>query len=484
MKNETLKTKTLKGFFWSFSELLSRYGINFIIQILLARLLLPEDFGIIGMITIFIAISQSIIDSGFGNALIREKKNTEEDYSTVFFFNLITAIILYIVLFFSANTISSFFSQPKLTSILRVLSIVLIINSFGLIQRTILTKNIDFKTQTKIVLLSSVISGIVAIGLAYFGFGVWSLVFRNIIMQFLQSFLLCFYNRWKPLFVFNPDSFKRLFGFGWKLLVSGLINTLYKNIYLLIIGKFFSTVDLGYYSNAKKLSEIASSMITSSVQKVSYPVLSSIKDNKDQVLKGYKKILTHTVYISFFVSTILAASAENLIPFLFGEKWVSSVSYFQILCFSSMLFPVHAINLNILKVKGRSDLVLKIAIIKNTISITGIILVLMFKRNIILLLWFNVFISVLSYYINSYNSKILINYSFFEQIKDILPCFFLTVIMGIIVYLIGKIPVSTFPRLILQISLGMSIYFLLSKKFKIQGYQISDIIIEKFKAKR
>ncbi len=267
-QQNTLKKKTISGLFWSFSDLIANQGIRFIIQIVLARLLLPEDFGIIGMITVFIAVSQSIIDSGFSNALIREKDSTQEDYSTVFYFNLFMSIALYIVLFFSANAISVFFKAPKLISILRVLLLVLIINSFGLIQRTILIKNIDFKTQTKISVISSIISGIVAIFLAYLGFGVWSLVIQTLLMQFIQSLLLSFSNKWLPSLVFSMDSFKRLFGFGWKLLVSGLINTLYNNLYYLIIGKAFSASDLGYYTNAQKLRDTVSQSISTSVQKL------------------------------------------------------------------------------------------------------------------------------------------------------------------------------------------------------------------------
>lgn len=288
-ENNSLKEKTIVGLLWSFSDLIANQGIQFIIQVILARLLAPKDFGIIGMITVFIAISQSFIDSGFSNALIREKKPSQEDYSTVFYFNLIMAILMYIILFISAEAVGSFFEEPQLMDILRVISLVLIINSFGLIQRTMLTKNINFKTQTKINLISSISSGIIAVIFAYMGFGVWSLVIRTLSMQFIQSILLCISNRWVPSLLFSIDSFKRLFGFGWKLLISGIINTLYDNLYFLIIGKVFSAVELGYYTNAQKLRDVASQSITSSVQKVSYPALSSIKEEEEKLRFAYKK---------------------------------------------------------------------------------------------------------------------------------------------------------------------------------------------------
>jgi O-antigen/teichoic acid export membrane protein len=281
--------------------------------------LLPKDFGIIGMITIFIAVSQSIVDSGFGNALIREKNTTQEDYSTVFFFNLLTSVVLYFILFFSSPVIANFFLEPKLILIIKVLGLILIINSFGLIQKTILTKKIDFKTQTKVVLISSVISGVVAIVFAYLGFGVWSLIFRNLIMQFLQSLMFSIYNKWTPSFIFSWDSFKRLFGFGWKLLVSGLINTLYNNIYLLIIGKVFSAVDLGYYTNAKRLSEIASSSVTTAVQKVTYPVLSTLKDDNELLSKDFFETFNF-MYISMEQSCLVLLNSTLEEPIILVFK--------------------------------------------------------------------------------------------------------------------------------------------------------------------
>jgi len=322
----SLKAKTISGLFWSSSDLIANQGIRFFIQIILARLLLPQHFGIIGMITVFIAISQSIVNCGFKNALIRENDSSQEDYSTVFYFNLIIAVLLYIVLFITAPAISEFFNESQLIPILRVLSIVIIINSIGLIQRTLLIKKIDFKIQTKISIISSVVSGGIAIVFAYLGYGIWSLVIQNITMQFIQSFMLCVSNRWIPSLVFSMDSFKRLFGFGWKLLVSGLIDTLYKNIYYVIIGKFFSATSLGYYTNAQKIRDVASQSITTSVQKVSYPVLSSIQNDSERLRNGYRKIIKNSVFITFPIIIGVAAVAEPFIMIVFGEKWINSIS--------------------------------------------------------------------------------------------------------------------------------------------------------------
>lgn len=477
-EKSTLKKKTIYGLFWSFSDLIANQGIQFVILVILARLLVPEDFGIIGMITVFIAISQSFIDSGFTNALIREKEPSQEDYSTVFYFNLAMAVLMYIVLFSSAGSISRFFKEPQLISILRVLAIVLIINSFGLIQRTMLTKSINFKTQTKISVISSILSGIIAIIFAYRGFGVWSLVIKTLTMQLIQSILLCIYNSWIPSLVFSIDSFKRLFGFGWKLLVSGLIDTLYNNLYFLIIGKSFSAVELGYYTNAQKLRDTASQSITTSVQKVSYPVLSSIKENEDKLRAAYKKIIKTSVFITFPLMTGLVAVASPLIRLVFGQKWEKCIAYFQILCFVGMLFPLHAINLNILQVKGRSDLFLRLEIIKKVIGLILIAIVLFLEAGINGLLWTAVLSSYIAYFINSYYSAELLSYSTIEQIRDITPVFIASMIMAIVVYSSGGLlPNNNLVQLLVQIIIGVVAYVSICKIGRIEQLStVSDLL--------
>lgn len=482
-QQNSLKKKTISGLFWSFSDLVANQGIQFIIQVILARLLVPKDFGIIGMITVFIAISQSFIDSGFTNALIREKELSQKDYSTVFYFNLFMAILIYVILFFSAGAIGKFFAEPQLIAIVKVIGLVLIINSFGLIQRTMLTKNINFKTQTKINVISSIVSGIIAVVFAYIGFGVWSLVIKTLVMQLIQSLLLCMYNRWIPSLVFSMDSFKRFFGFGWKLLVSGLINTLYNNLYYLIIGKVFSASDLGYYTNAQKLRDTASQSISTSVQKVGYPVLSSIKEDEDRLREGYKKIIKTSVYITFPLMIGLAAVANPLIRLIFGPKWINSIQYFQILCLSGMLYPLHAINLDILQVKGRSDLFLGLEIIKKAIGLLSIAIVLYFKLGIMGLVWALVINSYIAYFLNSHYSSELLNYSTMQQIRDITPAFIASIVMGIIVYLSeGILPSSNFIRLLLQAFIGVIVYVGVSKIGGIEEFNtVYELMISAFR---
>ncbi|MDM0890783.1 lipopolysaccharide biosynthesis protein [Clostridium perfringens] len=483
MGTDALKKKTLTGLFWTFTEVISNQGIQFLIQIFLSRLILPEEFGLIGMITVFIAISNSIIDSGFSNALIREKEVNQNDYSTVFYFNLITAIVIYVILYFSSPMISVFFAQPKLSLILRVLAITIIINAFGIIPRAILTRKINFKAQMIINISSSLVSGFIAIILAYKGFGIWSLVFRTIIMQFMQALMLSIVNKWRPSLVFSKNSFEKLFGFGWKLLVSGLIDTIYNNLYYMVIGKMYSASDLGYYTNAQKLRDIAATSISTAVQKVSYPVLSCMQ-NEEEVLKNmYKKIIKSSVYITFPVMFGLAIVARPLILILFGDNWSKSIIYFQILCLAGMLYPLHAINLNILQVKARSDLFLKLEILKKCVSIILIAIAILSKWGVIGLIWMQVVSSVISFFINSYYSKSIIGYSTLNQMKDILPILIITLFMGITTYFIGTfVPNYNFIKILIQISFGSIFFIVISYMFKIKEFfSILDIMKKIFK---
>ncbi|MBA9025653.1 lipopolysaccharide biosynthesis protein [Peribacillus huizhouensis] len=468
-ETSSLKRKTISGLFWSFADLVANQGIQFILQIILARLLLPEHFGLIAMIAIFIAISNSIIDSGFTQGLIREKDANQEDYSTAFYFNLFMAFVMYIVIFILADTISAFFGEDQLVPILKVLSLVLIFNSFGIIQRVLLIKKVDFRTQTKINIISGIISGIVGIIFALKGYGVWSLVVKTLLMQLIQSLLLCFFIKWIPSFVFNVNSFKRLFGFGSKLLVSGLIDTIYNNIYFIIIGRVFSTAQLGYYTNAVKLRDITSQSITASVQRVTYPVLSGMQEDGERLKHGFRKIIKTSAFINFPIMLGLAAIANPLIHLFYGDKWTSSILYFQLLCVAGMLYPLHAINLNILQVKGRSDLFLLLEIIKKSVLTVFIILSLWFQLGIIGLIWAAILNSFVSLFINTYFSAKEISYALKEQITDLVPIFVMTIFMVGVVSLSGMIlPEGNVIKLVSQISIGIVIYVVVSKLAKIE----------------
>ena len=338
--SESLKDKTVKGVGWSFADNIANTGVSFVVGLVLARLLTPEEYGLIGIITIFIMVFNSIVDSGFSNALIRKKDASDKDYNTVFITNLLLSVLLFVVLYNCAPAISRFFDQPQLIPLTRVMGSVVIINAFAIIQRTILVKQIDFKTQTKVSLISSISSGVVGIGMAIGGMGVWSLVGQQISRQLLNTLFLWVYNKWWPKLQFSLDSFRELFNFGWKLLVSGLIDTVWKQVYQFVIGKFYTTETLGQYTRAQQFSSIFSSNLTTIVQRVSYPVLSSIQDEKERMKAAYKKVIKTTMLVTFVCMLGLAAVAKPMVLVLIGEKWLPCVTFLQILCFSMMLYPL------------------------------------------------------------------------------------------------------------------------------------------------
>jgi teichuronic acid exporter len=449
----SLKQKTVNGLMWSFAENMANQGTNFIIGIVLARLLVPRDFGLVGMITIFIAVSQSFIDSGFSQALIRKKDCSQSDYSTVFYFNLLVGIFFYVILFFAAGAISVFFNEPQLTLLVRVLGINLIISALSLIQVTQLTKRIDFKLQTRITVLFSIGSGLLSIWMALNGYGVWSLVAKSLSQYALQSFFLWIWNGWRPSWLFDKKSFKEMYAFGAKLLVSGLIDTVFKNIYYLVIGKYFHAVELGYYTRADQFQNLPSQNLTGVIQRVSYPVLASIQDDAPKLKSAYKKLIKSSMLLSFVFMFGLAAVAKPLVISLIGVKWLPCVIYLQLLCFVGALYPLQALNLNMLKLQGRSDLVLHLEIVKKAIFVPMIVIgVFLGIKALILGMLIG---SIFAYFLNSYWSGKLIGYSSWEQLRDIMPSFLLALLMGMAAYAAGTIlKTAPWQTLIIQVMIG------------------------------
>jgi O-antigen/teichoic acid export membrane protein len=476
----SLKQKTVSGLLWSFIDNFSKLGLTFIIGIILARLLSPSEFGLIGMISIFIALSQSLVDSGFTQALIRKKECTQADYSTVFYFNLLVGFVLYLVLYLSAPSISRFFEEPQLNLIVKVIGLGIVINAFTIVQRARLTKEINFKLQTKISIIASVVSGTIGIVMAYSGYGVWSLVFKTLMGFFFSSVLLWIWNKWKPTLVFSKNSFKELFSFGYRLLLSGLIDTVYRNIYLLIIGKYFSAAELGFYTRADQFNNLPSSNITSVIQRVSYPILTEIQDDVPRLKIAYQKIIKSTMLISFVAMMIMAAVAKPLILSLIGEKWLPSVIYLQLLSFVGMLYPLHAINLNMLNVQGRSDLFLRLEIIKKILAIPVILMGILLGVKMMIVAM--IFLSLIAYFLNSYYSGQLIGYSSLQQVKDIFPSFVLATFIGLVIYSLGiYLTLPNYVILITQLLAGGFLFFTLGELFKMKDYEyVKEIFVSKF----
>lgn len=479
---ESLRDKTIRGVGWSFIDNIASSGITFLVGLVLARLLSPSEYAIMAIIAILVAVSNSIIDSGFSNALIRKVRVERMDYNTVFYFNLLASIILYLTLFFASPAISSFFKEPILVEVVRIVGFVLIINALGLIPRTIFVREINFKLQTKISLISSICSGTVGIGMAVLGMGVWSLVGQQLSRQLLNTLFLWIYCHWRPIWEFSIQSFKELFGFGSKLLLSGLLDTIYKNIYYIIIGRFYTSAQLGQYTRAEQFNTIFSSNLTSVIQRVSYPVLSSIQENPERLREAYRRVIKITMLVTFACMLGLAAIAKPLIIILIGEKWMPAVYFLQIICFSGMLYPLHAINLNILQVKGRSDLFLKLEIIKKIIAVCFIVIGILY--GIECMLWGSVCTSFIAYFLNSYYSSDLIHYPAGKQIKDILPTFMVSFIVAAVMWSISFWNISIYILLPIQILVGISLAMLIYERLKLPEYiEIRRLVLSTFKRK-
>ena len=474
--SENIRNKIINGVGWSFADNLFNQGITFLVGLVLARLLTPEEYGLIGIILIFVAVFNSIIDSGFSSALIRKKDVKEEDYNTVFITNMCVSLVLFLVMFLSAPSIAHFFSQPQLVPLTKVMSSVLIINAFALIQRTILVKNVDFKTQTKVSVIASLVSCTVGVGMALAGLGVWSLVGQQLSRQFLNSALLWVWAKWYPRIQFSFASFKELFGFGWKMLVSGLIDTVWKEIYQIVIGKCYSTQTLGQYTRAHQFGSIFSSNLTNIVQRVSYPVLSKLQDDKERLKAGYQKVIKVTMLVTFCCMLGLAAIAKPMIITLIGNRWLPAVPFLQVICLQMMLYPLHSINLNMLQVQCRSDLFLKLEIVKKIVAIGPLLLGIFV--NIYWMLLGSVLTGFIAYYLNAYYSGRFINYPIREQISDILPSFCVAFVMAITVYAMSFINIAPLLLLILQIAAGSVITMALCEITQLESYiELKNILL-------
>lgn len=455
MPVESLKDKTVKGVGWSAIDNVAGYAVTFVVGIILARLLSPEDYGLLGLIGIFTAICGCFINAGFGSALIRKKDATDDDYNTVFIFNLVMSIVLYGVMFLCAPLIANFFERQELIALTRVSSLGMVIGSLATVQRTQLTKRIDFKTQTKITIIAAIVRGVVGITTAFIGWGVWALVAQELTATTLSTILLWYFNRWTPNLHFSTKSFRELFGYGSKILASALIDTVWREIYQVVIAKFYAPATLGQYTRATLFSGLFSSNISNVIQRVSYPVLSEIQDDSPRLKDGYQRIIKTTMLITFCCMLMLASVAKPMIIVLIGEKWIQAAYFLQIVCFSSMLYPLHSINLNMLQVKGRSDLFLKLEIIKKIIAVGPLLLGIFIS--IYWMLIGSVFTGFIAYYLNAYYSGPLVNYSIREQIMDITPSF----LIGITGALLSFIPVFIFDSSEWGITWSVSAFFIL-----------------------
>ena len=481
---ESLKDKTVKGLGWSALDNAARYGMQFAVGIVLARLLSPDDYGLLGLVGIVTVVCTALVNGGFTTALIRKKDATDDDYNTVFICNLAMSVLLYGVTFLCAPLIAGFFEREELTVLVRVASIGLIIGALGMVQQTRLTKRIDFKTQTKITMAATALSGIVGISMALAGFGVWALVAQQLTSQAVTTIMLYVYNSSAEanfsLFTlhFSLKSFHDLFGFGWKMMVSVLLDAVWKELHQVVVGKFYSPATLGQYTRAKHYAGLCSSNLTSVVERVTYPVLSSIQDDKERMTSAYRRIIRTSMFITTVALFSLGAVSEPLIYCMIGPKWHEASTYLPIICINYSLYPLHAINLNMLQVQGRSDLFLGLEVIKKIILLVPLFVGAFV--GIMPMLLTNTVIGIIAYFLNSHYSGRLLGYSSWMQLRDIAPSYALAIAIALPVWFLKFLPLSYWIVLPMQIAVGATVFFACCKLFKMNEYkEIIDILKRK-----
>lgn len=477
-----LKDKTISSLIWSSIDSIASQGITFLVGLILARLLTPTEFGTLGIAMIFVGLFNKIVDCGFAAALIRKQNISSIDYNTSFIFNISVSVFLYLLCVLLSPYIGVFFNNHELNKVLRWMSLVIIINGIGIIQRTLLIKKIDFKTQTKISLISSIISGVIGISSAYLNQGVMSLVYQQLSRQSINTILLWIYGKWFPKLEFSFTSFREQFSYGSKLLFSGLIDYVFNEVATFVIGRVYSPATLGQYSRAKQFSSIFSSNVSSVVERVTFPTLAKFQNDKQILTLQYRRMCKCLTLICSFLMVTLACTSESLILILIGDKWLEAITYLQIICFNDLFYPIKMLNINAIKVTGRSDFILKATIYKRFLQIIPILFGIF---NIYYMLYGLVIVSFLGFLVNAYYASLCIPYSLKQQIYDILKPLFISFIAGAFMYAITFFGLNIYIQLLLQLCIGISIFIGLNMIIKLPEYYfLKDILfdlINKFK---
>lgn len=468
MAEKSLKEKTISGVGWSAADTFLSQGVGFIVGIILARLLTPEEYGLIGIVAIFTTVMLSVVDSGFSNALIRKQDVSEEDYTTLFIFNLVVSVAMFVILFLGAPWIAVFFERPQLVALVRVMGLILIIQALSIVQNTILTRRIDFKTKTKATIISAISSGVIGISMAFAGFGVWSLVGQQLSRQIIYTGLLWLFNRWWPKLKFSMDSIRYMWGFGWKLLVSGLLNNVWKEIYQVIVGKFYSPATLGQYTRSKQYAGLFSSNLTTIVQRVSFPVLSQVQNDPERMVSAYRKVIKTTMLITAVSLVSMGAVADPLIYCLIGPQWHLAATYLPLICLSMSLYPLHAINLNMLEIQGRTDIYLYLEIIKKVLSLFPICLGIFV--GIYWMLIGTIITGIISFFLNSFYTGKKLGYTSFMQLKDVAPSYLMAFTIAVCVYFFKYLPISNWVVLPIQMIVGATVFYFISERIQLEEY--------------
>jgi len=468
LSNEINKSKILSSLFWKLMERGGTQGIQLIVQIVLARLLIPEDYGIIALVAIFIIIASVFVQSGFNTALIQKKDANESDFSSVFYLSLLVGSLIYVILFFAAPFIAAFYTEPQLMPVLRVISVTLFFGAFNSIQNAVVARKMQFKKLFFSSLGAIVVSGTVGIVVAYAGFGVWALVAQQITNQLLITVILWFTVKWRPKLLFSFERVKSLFSYGWKLLVSTLIDTLYRNLRSLIIGKMYNAEMLGFYNRGEQFPALIVTNINGSIQSVMLPALASQQENRQRVKDMVRRSIVTSSFILFPMMVGLAVIAKPLVKILLTEKWLLCVPFLQISCVTYALWPIHTANLQAINALGRSDIFLKLEIIKKILGLAILGVTIFYGVYAIAL--GGIVSGLIGTIINSYPNTKLLNYSYKEQWKDIMPSLLLSLVMGALVYSVQFFGMTVWPTLIVQGFVGIILYVGMARIFKLECF--------------
>lgn len=468
MSNEINKSKVLSSLFWKLLEQSGTQGIQFIVQIVLARLLAPEQFGIIAIVMVFIKLANVFVQSGFNTALIQKKDADEIDFSSIFYLSLFVANLLYIVIYSAAPYIADFYKDPVLIPVLRVLGFTLFSGAINSIQNAYIARNMMFKNLFYSSVSAILISGTVGIVAAYMGYGVWALVIQQLLNQLSITIIMWFTVKWRPKRVFSFKRVKVLFSFGWKLLASSLLETLYVDLRTLVVGRIYSSSTLAYYNRGQQFPNVIVSNINGSIQSVMLPTLSAHQDNKKRVKEMMRRTIVTSSFLIFPMMIGMAVVAEPLVKIVLTDKWLSAVPFLQIFCITYSFMPIQSANLQAINAMGRSDMFLKISIIKRIYGL--IILVISMQFGVHAIAIGQTLVAIISSFVNAYPNKKLLDYSYKEQWLDIIPSLAISIIMGCIVYLFNFLKMSVWKTLILQVGSGIIIYTILARGFKLDSF--------------
>ena len=462
------KNKVISSLIWKFLERGGVQGVQFVLSIILARLVSPEDYGVIAILLVFVQIATVFIQSGFNTALIQKKESDDLDFSSIFYLSFFVAAILYVILFFGAPLAASFYKIEELTKLLRVISLTLFFGAINSIQNAYVSKTMQFRRFFFSSMGAVIGSGVVGIVMAYKGFGIWALVAQQLVRDCLICIILWFTVKWRPKFLFSFTRVKTLFSFGWKLLVSGLLDTIFRNIYNLIVGKIYNEETLGYFNRGQQFPQVIATNLDGSIQSVMLPTLSSHNDDLTEVIRITRRSISMSAFLLMPCMFGLAAVAKPLVQVLLTDKWLPCVPFLQLGCISYAIYPIQTANLTGINALGRSDVFLKLEIIKKIIIIINIIITI--PLGIFAMAIGQVISGFISSFINAYPNKKLMNYSYFEQIKDLMPSLLCSIVMSVCVWSLHFIPMSVGVLLLVQIVLGIFVYIILCKIFKIETF--------------